>query len=260
MLCAVLEIQRSSYYAWQKRPRYVDHLPLQRQAKVIHRRSRGAAGSRTIAKTLGVSRWRARKLMRDCQLVSTQPSKPKFRLAQAEAEAVPAANVEPLRLSDVAREAAAGQEARLTAKGGALRLDPSLDGIEIETNGTLLALALRNLVENAVNHSPPGGTVRLSWTGNAIAVEDEGPGMLENEIARATSRFFRGSNRTSIGSGLGLAIVEICAEKLGGRLILGRRKPAGLRAELQLAGHRGGYRSSSPEEGSTGKEHGDAVG
>jgi len=42
-----------------------------------------------MAKTLGVSRWRARKLMRDGQLVSTQPSKPKFRLAQAEAEAVP---------------------------------------------------------------------------------------------------------------------------------------------------------------------------
>ncbi|WAP71051.1 ATP-binding protein [Jiella pelagia] len=181
-------------------------------------------------------------------------------LAMAEAEAVPAATVEPLRLSDVAREAAAGQEARLTAKGGALRLDPSLDGIEIETNGTLLALALRNLVENAVNHSPPGGTVRLSWTGRGIFIEDEGPSMPDEEIERATSRFFRGSNRTPIGSGLGLAIVEICAEKLGGRLILARRKPTGLRAELQLAGHRGGYRSSSPDEGSTGKEHGDAVG
>ncbi|NDW06574.1 ATP-binding protein [Jiella pacifica] len=181
-------------------------------------------------------------------------------LAMAEAEAVPAAHVEPLRLSEVAREAVAGQEARLTAKGGTLRLDPSLDGIEIEANGTLLALALRNLVENAVNHSPPGGTVRLSWTGRGVAVEDEGPGMPENEIARATSRFFRGSNHTPIGSGLGLAIVEICAEKLGGRLILGRRKPAGLRAELQLAGPREGNRSSSPGEGATGRVLGDAVG
>ena len=59
------------------------------QAQAVHRRSRGAAGSRTIAKMLGISRWRARKLMQACRLVSTQPSKPKFRLAQAEAEAVP---------------------------------------------------------------------------------------------------------------------------------------------------------------------------
>ncbi len=41
-----------------------------------------------MAKTLGVSRWRARKLMQACQLVSTQPGKPKFRLAQEPAETV----------------------------------------------------------------------------------------------------------------------------------------------------------------------------
>ena len=64
-------------------------IQLRLQAQAVHRRSRKAAGSRTIAKTLGVSRWRARKLMQACQLVSKQPGQRKFRLAQAEAEAVP---------------------------------------------------------------------------------------------------------------------------------------------------------------------------
>jgi len=66
-----------------------DQIQLQLQAQAVHRRSRRAAGSRTIAKTLGVSRWRARKLMQAGQLVSKQPGQRKFRLAQAEAEAVP---------------------------------------------------------------------------------------------------------------------------------------------------------------------------
>ncbi len=65
------------------------HVQLRLQAQAVHRRSRGAAGSRTIAKTLGVSRWRARQLMQACQLVSTQPGKPKFRRAQEPVEAVP---------------------------------------------------------------------------------------------------------------------------------------------------------------------------
>ena len=85
----MLGIQRSSYYVRRKRPVDAYPLHLRLQAQAVHRRSRGSAGSRTLAKTLGVSRWRARKLMQACHLVSTQPGKPKFRLAQAETEAVP---------------------------------------------------------------------------------------------------------------------------------------------------------------------------
>jgi two-component system sensor histidine kinase QseC len=96
----------------------------------------------------------------------------------------------------------------------------------------LLALAMRNLVENAVNHSPDGGTVRIALRGEAILVEDEGPGLPEDELARATERFFRGRNRVAVGSGLGLSIVAQCAERLGGTLSLANRGGNGLRATL----------------------------
>ena len=46
-------------------------------------------GSRTMAQALGVSRWRARRLMQLCQLVSKQPGKPKYRPARQEALVVP---------------------------------------------------------------------------------------------------------------------------------------------------------------------------
>ena len=89
LVCEVVGIRRSSYYAWQKRPVRTPPSPLQLQAQAVHRRSRGAAGSRTIAQALGVSRWRARKLMQASHLVSRQPGKPKFRPAKAEGEVVP---------------------------------------------------------------------------------------------------------------------------------------------------------------------------
>ncbi|MCD1643369.1 ATP-binding protein [Aurantimonas coralicida] len=158
-------------------------------------------------------------------------------LASAEAECVDVDGAPtPVGLRDMLADLLTDQAARLTAKGGRLDLDASLSDIQISANPTLLALALRNLVENAVNHSPDGGTVRIARRGEAILVEDEGPGLPEDELARATERFFRGRNRVSVGSGLGLSIVAQCAERLGGTLSLANRDEGGLRATLGVPG------------------------
>lgn len=158
-------------------------------------------------------------------------------LASAEAECVDVDGPPtPVGLRDMLADLLTDQAVRLTAKGGRLDLDASLSDIQISANPTLLALALRNLVENAVNHSPEGGTVRIARRGEAILVEDEGPGLPEDELARATERFFRGRNRVSVGSGLGLSIVAQCAERLGGTLSLANRNEGGLRATLGVPG------------------------
>ncbi|HDZ74930.1 MAG TPA: two-component sensor histidine kinase [Aurantimonas coralicida] len=158
-------------------------------------------------------------------------------LETAEAEAAAAsARSGTIRLSRFLRETVADQAGRIEATGGRLVFDASLDGIEIVSKEILLALAVRNLVENAVNHSPQGGAVVLRWSPeNAIVVEDEGAGMPPGEIERATDRFFRGANRSPVGSGLGLSIAKLCAEKLGGELELTNRAPRGFRAALRLA-------------------------
>jgi two-component system phosphate regulon sensor histidine kinase PhoR len=75
--------------------------------------------------------------------------------------------------------------------------------------------AFSNLVSNAVNYTPPGGTVTLSWRldgGRGVfAVDDTGIGVETRHIPRLTERFYRvdqGRSRDSGGTGLGLAIVK----------------------------------------------------
>ncbi|MEX1073723.1 MAG: phosphate regulon sensor histidine kinase PhoR [Burkholderiales bacterium] len=75
--------------------------------------------------------------------------------------------------------------------------------------------AFSNLVSNAVNYTPPGGTVTLSWrlqqARGVFAVQDTGIGVETRHIPRLTERFYRvdqGRSRDSGGTGLGLAIVK----------------------------------------------------
>ncbi len=75
-------------------------------------------------------------------------------------------------------------------------------------DSALLTLMLRNLLDNAVRHSPPGGRVRLRLAADAIEVIDEGPGVPAEHLHRLGDRFFRVAGQTESGSGLGLSIVQ----------------------------------------------------
>ena len=68
-------------------------------------------------------------------------------------------------------------------------------------SGELFAL-LKNLVENAVDHSPEGGTVRISLTHGGVRVEDEGQGVAEHQRSQVFERFWRAADNTKPGSGL----------------------------------------------------------
>jgi two-component system sensor histidine kinase QseC len=56
-----------------------------------------------------------------------------------------------------------------------------------------------------------------------IAVEDEGPGIPDEELGRITDRFFRGRHRSAVGSGLGLAIVEAALKQANATFFLHNR-------------------------------------
>lgn len=118
-------------------------------------------------------------------------------------------------------------------------LDPSLQSIDIVTNRDLLAIALRNLHENAIQHMHADGAVHwsavMSGSHAAITIDDEGPGIPENEISLVMNRFFRGRHKSQYGSGLGLAIVQLALEKIGASFAL-MNKPdhRGLRTTVSL--------------------------
>ena len=102
----------------------------------------------------------------------------------------------------------------------------------------LVRQALANLVQNALEFSPPGTTVRVICGGRAggveLAVEDQGPGVPDYALARAFERFYsleRPDTRRR-SSGLGLAFVREVAELHRGTAALANRPEGGARASL----------------------------
>ena len=80
---------------------------------------------------------------------------------------------------------------------------------------------LRNLVENAIRHTPPGTTieVRLAPPGT-VEVRDDGPGIPEALHDQVFRRFWRSQRSDGSGAGLGLAIVQRVAQAGGGSVRL----------------------------------------
>lgn len=87
---------------------------------------------------------------------------------------------------------------------------------------TALREAVRNLIENAVKHTPPGTMIRVEVAKDgSVSVDDAGPGLPLDAEQSMTLPFHKGS-AASAGAGLGLAIVKQAAELHGGRLRIGR--------------------------------------
>jgi two-component system, OmpR family, sensor histidine kinase QseC len=74
-------------------------------------------------------------------------------------------------------------------------------------HGALFTL-LKNLLENAIEHAPPGTDVRLEITSASMSVRDNGPGVSEQNLPKLFNRFWRGADRRDHGAGLGLAICK----------------------------------------------------
>jgi len=105
-------------------------------------------------------------------------------------------------------------------------------GITAEAAGSVagnvdaLRILLGNLLSNAVQYSPAGGTVdvamRVQDTRLEVSIQDSGPGIAESELVRVFDRFYRADNVQSsvLGSGLGLAIVRQIADLHGAKVLL----------------------------------------
>ena len=114
------------------------------------------------------------------------------------------------------------------------------DDLIMTGNADLLAHAIENVVRNALRFSPDGGKVTIqggmvSDSSLQISVQDEGPGIPQEEMAKIFDPFFRGANQaTGSGYGLGLPITMQAAQHHGGTVHAENILPHGLKITITL--------------------------
>ena len=121
-------------------------------------------------------------------------------------------------VAEVVREAAA--YLRRMADAGELVLQVPDTSVRVHWRADRSALftLLKNLLENAIQHSPPGTCITAAVDATTLSVRDHGPGVSEADRARMFSRFWRSAQRRDHGAGLGLAICQEIARVHGWRL------------------------------------------
>ncbi|MDF1812459.1 MAG: two-component system sensor histidine kinase CreC [Verrucomicrobiales bacterium] len=112
------------------------------------------------------------------------------------------------------------------------------EGCSISGDPLMLRIAFRNILNNAIDFSPTGGTLKISCQKFddrlEIAVADEGPGIPDYAMERTFERFYSLKNQTTgrKGSGIGLCFARESMELHGGEVTLRNRESSGAIATL----------------------------
>jgi two-component system sensor histidine kinase KdpD len=123
-------------------------------------------------------------------------------------------------LEDIVGAALGRLEKRIAGRDIRTRIPPDLPLVPVDD--VLLEQVFLNLLDNALNYTPPGSPISISAVADedAIRVEvaDRGPGLGRGDEDRVFEKFFRGGARPGHGAGLGLAICDGIIRAHGGRI------------------------------------------
>jgi signal transduction histidine kinase len=109
---------------------------------------------------------------------------------------------------------------------------------QVRADRERLAQLVTILADNAIRFSPAGGTVRVTVglsDGRArLAVEDQGPGIRDEDLPRLFDRFWRAADAPPGGVGLGLSIAAWIVRQHRGQINAANRPTGGARFEVNL--------------------------
>jgi signal transduction histidine kinase len=121
------------------------------------------------------------------------------------------------------------------AQGKDVALLGTTDPVWIRGNPEMLSRAIRNLAENAINHTAPATTVEFTVDQDGtVSVLDHGPGIAEDERYLIFQRFWRRDRRKAGSTGLGLSIVQRIAELHSAEITVQNRRPTGAKFSLKF--------------------------
>jgi signal transduction histidine kinase len=153
-------------------------------------------------------------------------------LARADGQG-PSAVDEPLDLREIAAEVAT--PFRIVAMRGGLNFTAELSDkpLIVQADRRQIRSLMLIILDNAVQYTPPGGTVTLRAVGSepnvaSVEIQDSGIGISEEDLPHIFERFYRADKARSPGDGvgLGLSIAQSIADRLGATIkassVLGR--------------------------------------
>ena len=117
-------------------------------------------------------------------------------------------SVAPLDWPALVQEAVAEIQTRLDARGLQWRCDMRGEPRLAQGYPSLMAVLLRNLLDNAVKYTPEQGQIVLTLDAASLCVINSGPGVDAAHVPRLGERFFRPPGQDAPGSGLGLSMVR----------------------------------------------------
>jgi signal transduction histidine kinase len=149
---------------------------------------------------------------------------------------MPAPEVQPVLLEELARENLKLFEGQLQKAGVSWKLDLDPNPRPVHADTEQIGRALRNLVLNAIDAMPEGGTLtvrtRVLEKGVRLEVSDTGHGLTPEECARIFTPYY--TTKTH-GTGLGLAIVQSVVSDHKGRISVESEPGKGTTFHIELA-------------------------
>jgi signal transduction histidine kinase len=167
-------------------------------------------------------------LLRDVEHMSRQVQQ---LLHLAEASEVQNYRPAAVDMHEAVAEVAQYLQRMADAAGVRLQLPKRTVGVCWTADRGALFTLLKNLLENAIQHTPAGTLVSVEVDEGSLSVRDWGPGVPQDQLPMIFTRFWRGAHRRDMGAGLGLAICQEIALAHGWTLSAQRADP-GLRAVL----------------------------